>query len=180
MLIYIRHSDDEYSNPTYKHDNNITNRGVRLAQKTGKKLIEKYGLPYKIYCSPFRRTRQTLENMLSSLSPELRAQIQISFDNRLCRYFSSSEKRRPKIDPKTKSHQVPITETWEDFKERIDEHIMKMRRHKYKYREEVVWVITHALVYKRVARHHQKELPDYIPFMHYFYLRKKEKRRRHK
>lgn len=165
MLIYIRHSDDEVSDPTHIHDPKLTDSGKRLAYKVGKNLIQKYGKPDLVFCSPFRRTKQTLKYMLRKTDTE---DIKFVYDIDLSRYFSNREKKNPSVDSSTLTKDIPIYESRSDFHKRTEKLADKM--HAYVDRKEVIWCITHTTVYKRMAKIYEVELPDYIPFMHHFEL----------
>ncbi len=167
MLIFIRHSEDE-DNRYHPYDGSITAKGRQLARKKARKLISRYGFPKKIYCSPFRRTRQTLQAMISDLEQEQRNNLnrRTKFDIRLSRYFTSEEKVKPRLARSTdKLGDIPVYETSEEMDRRINQFLHKSRR--YQNRAKVVWVITHAIPYKRAACFHDKEIPEHIPFMHH-------------
>ena len=165
MLIFIRHSDDQDDDPTHALDPKLTKEGKHLAYKEGKALIERYGLPTIIYCSPFRRTKETLEYMLRKRST---SNMAIIYDNRLSRYFSSKEKKHPDIDRSTKKADVPIFESYGDFKERARDltHALDV----YIGGKEIVWCITHSSFYKKIASIYKAPIPDHIPFMHHFQI----------
>lgn len=164
MLIYVRHSDDEVTDPTHRHDPKLTKEGKYLAFKKGRTLLKKYGTPKIIYCSPFRRTKQTLKYMLYKVS---RDNIQIIFDSRVSRYFSEREKANPDIDGSTKVSNVPIYETRKDFATRAQNLTTDLNIHA-KHDNEIVWCITHTSFYKKIAKIYNTTIPDFIPFMHYF------------
>ena len=68
--IYIRHSEKTYrngQNETFKHDPPITEEGKVQAQQLAHLLIQKFGVPGLIMCSPYRRTRETAEAMRDSI-----------------------------------------------------------------------------------------------------------------
>lgn len=172
MLIYIRHSKEEDNNDaTHAHDPKLTRDGRSLAIRKGLKLLSKYGIPNIIYCSPFRRTRQTLEYMLSELSKAQKDSIKIIYDVDLARYFSNEEKSHPDIDPVTEQMSLPIQESYREFSLRIKQATDKYAHHLEG--KEIVWCITHTTVYKRLASIYKVEIPQRIPFVHSFTLNKK-------
>jgi broad specificity phosphatase PhoE len=164
-IIYIRHSDDEGGDCSKLQDCQLNQEGRKLAIRTGYKLIKKHGLPNIIYCSPFRRTLQTMENMLRNKD---RSGIKIYKETRLSRYFSSSEKLRPNIDPNTMKADIDIHESFEEFKIRIDKFSDSIES--LTENNDVIWCITHTTVYKRLSKKYDIKLPKYIPFCHYFIL----------
>lgn len=189
MIIYIRHSHDEYDDATHRHDHQITPLGKEKARRMGKKLIEKYGLPNLIYCSPFKRTRQTLKYMLKDNIPVVPAtgsaplgsllrppgdrtetvqppKTRVKYDANLSRYFNRQEQEDPSIFAETEKLDIPIKETKNEFKLRVDEHINEITSlHNDK---QIIWCITHTLVLKRVAKHYNIDIPKHLEFMEYF------------
>src|SRR5690606_8916024 len=91
----IRHDDDEgKEKPTYKFDNKLVDGGDRhKIQKLVEKLSKRYGKPDRIFCSPMRRTRETLGIMCRHLTKGMghKPKGGIWIDNRLSRYFTSDE-----------------------------------------------------------------------------------------
>lgn len=164
-VIYIRHSDDENHDCSKRQDCQLNEGGKKLAMKIGKKLIEKHGFPNVIYCSPFRRTLQTMENMLKKFD---KSSIQIYKEPQLARYFSEREKQRPDVDPKTLKSNIDIHETYDDFKLRIETFSKEVE--KLTQSNKVVWCITHTTVYKRLSKQYDIKIPKMIPFMHYFII----------
>lgn len=159
MIIFIRHSNDEGDDPTFIHDPNLTREGKELAKRKGRRIIEKYGQPEEVFCSPFRRTRQTLKYMLRGS-----AKPKITYDGRLSRYFSSNEKRNPDVSGETIERcKVPIYETPRDFSNRVREIILDLE--KINHEKKVYWCITHALVYKKIAEHYNVKTSKKISFM---------------
>lgn len=172
VLIYIRHSDDskKYQEGIYHRDDaKITKRGRMLAQKISNELINKYGHPDIIYLSPFMRTKQTLEEM----KKKFKKNVEIKYDNRLSRYFSSKEKKNPSCFTETFNHDVPIYENWDQFRLRVNKNFKQMLHRKYTESDKVVWCITHALPFKQIAEMNERRIPLMIPFMHYFRIRKR-------
>lgn len=164
MLIYIRHSMDNEEDPTYRHDARLTHKGKKLAVSKGEALIQKYGIPNIVYCSPFRRTRETLTNLLSSVQNT--QNIKIVYDQRIARHFSKNDQRHPDVAPTTLKTNIPIYESTEDFNKRIRRFSKSMSH--YALEDTVVWCITHTTAYKRMASYHRVRIPSHIPFAHHF------------
>lgn len=163
MLVYIRHGHDEYADATYAHDNNLTDRGRKQSYRLAKKLLRRYGAPTKIYCSPFRRTKQTSKQMAKYLQQKGYSP-RMSYDPLLSRYFSSSE--TPHIAPETEKYEVPLDEGHQRFKRRCKK--IARQYHHYADEKEIVWVITHALVYKRICRYYDQECSSRVSFLSWF------------
>jgi broad specificity phosphatase PhoE len=171
MIIYIRHGDDSDSDPTYAHDPRLTINGRREAKKKAFSLVKRYGSPLLILCSPFRRTIQTAKMMKKMCG----SKTEIFIDPNLSRYFCTREKCDPDMHYGTESYNAPIYERWSGFENRINKHINMIEKKRFRYdNSATVWCITHALVYKHVARTYQVNIPSYIPFMHHFTLRSRQ------
>lgn len=172
VVLYIRHSDDsrrrQESNIIHRDDLKLTSNGRSLARKTSKFLIKKYGQPDIIYLSPFMRAKETLYQMQKYFTKK----PIIKFDNRLSRFFSKKEKQNPSCFTETFGHNIPIYENWNQFKERVHNHLREMHHKKYIHSKKVVWCITHALPFIQVAEICKKTIPKSIPFMHYFRVRR--------
>lgn len=164
-IIYIRHSDDEGGDCSKLQDCQLNDEGRKLAIRTGYKLIKKHGLPNIIYYSPFRRTLQTMDNMLWKKD---RSGIKIYKEPKLARYFSSNEKKNPDVDPKTLKSDIDIYETYDEFKARINEFSESIEY--LAESDNLVWCITHTTVYKRLSKIYNVRLPKHIPFCHHFVL----------
>ena len=171
VVIYIRHSNDskrkQVSSIRHRDDLKITPEGLKLARKTGKKLIKMYGEPSIIYLSPFMRAKETLKEM----SKNLKGKPKIKFDNRLSRYFSSSEKKDPSCFTETFDHEIPIYENWDEFKDRVHDNLKSMKKRGYIESKKVIWCITHALPFIQISRVCRIKIPKDIPFMYHFRVR---------
>lgn len=167
MLIYIRHSVDNEEDPTYRHDARLTHKGKKLAASKGEHLIQKYGVPNIVYCSPFRRTRETLDKLLSSIQDT--QHIKIVYDERIARHFSKSDQRNPDVAPTTLKTDIPIYESTDEFNKRIQRFARSMSS--YALEDTVVWCITHTTAYKRMASYHRTRIPSHIPFAHHFIVK---------
>lgn len=166
MIIYIRHGNDDGSDPTFAHDPRITEDGRKKARKTAFELVKDYGSPKIIFCSPFKRTIQTAKIMKKMCG----ANTEIYIDPNLSRYFCTREKCDPQLYPETERYDTPIYESWNGFERRVNKHLDMIEKNKFKLRSAIIWCITHALVYKHIARTYQVEIPNYIPFMHSFFI----------
>jgi broad specificity phosphatase PhoE len=183
MLIYIRHSKEENGgDATHRQDPKLTRDGKHLAKRQGYKLVEKYGIPTVIYCSPLRRTQQTLEYMLKSIPESERRNINIIYENGVSRYFSTKQKNID-IATSTKRANIPVHESQSSFKRRVTEITVKLddfisasnsnfnssnsNSSNFKH---VVWCITHTTVYKLLAEIYNVDIPRHIPFMYHFII----------
>lgn len=163
-VIVIRHANDE-GKCFKKHDCPVNIKdGGKDARKVGISLIKKYGLPDEIIVSPFRRTKETLELMVGD---EIH-KIKITQDPNISRYFSGREKDHPDVHSSTLKHNIPINESFRSFERRVRKFSQKLEEINMKDR--CIWVITHALVYKRIGRYYERQTPSRIDFLEYFVL----------
>lgn len=173
MIIYLRHGEDAYENPTFAHDQKIpqVEEIHDDIEKVGKFLVTKYGQPTHVICSPFQRARDTY-NILKRKAV-LSQETKLLIDTRVGRYFSSREKKEgPEVRKETKKMKPSIYESWESFKVRVRNHVNQLKDDKFlKSRHTVVWVITHTLVIKEVARYLRFEMPEYYEFLQWVALR---------
>ncbi len=169
-VIYIRHGDDSYSDPTREHDRRLTSTGYKDAKRKTMELVEKYGAPTRIYTSPFKRAVQSVHAMERVIKKNGH-NVDVIKDWKLSRYFSSREKQNPQVYEETERAGAPIHESWEEFQSRCRSHMRSFKRDGMYRGKEVVWCITHALVLKEVARKYQVTLPEHIPFLHHFRIR---------
>jgi len=187
MIIYLRHANDSDDNDkknrhNYKHDNHITKKGKEDAKEMTHKLIEKYGYPTKIYYSPFLRCRETLTVMMKELLYKKTGYIHdfclhctsvndydnivnLVCDSNLSRYFTKSDRKKPRVSKSTLRFGIPIHEKKTGLYERLDNHIKFIKKEDSK---ETIWCITHAVIYKKIADKFKIETPDHIEFLEYF------------
>jgi broad specificity phosphatase PhoE len=161
-ILWVRHADDEYHDITYIHDGKAVGVDLEASKKLYKKMIHVYGEPKHIFCSPFRRTQMTADQM--GISKE-----KITYDIRLSRYFSSREKSHPEVSNDTLSlikkekYDMIVNESYSQFVERVRD----FRHHIERYRErgQLILCITHTLVIREIALRYKIKFPDHVPFL---------------
>ena len=145
--------------------------------KKARRLVDAYGWPSRIYCSPFLRTKSTVEAMgriLREMRNDRKSKYygypkpELRYDRRLSRHFSRDEQDNPSMFPQTEKHQVPVVEDRVQFKKRVKGHVERMKQRGYYKCKKVVWCVTHAIVYKEVARLRGIETPRRIDFLRSF------------
>lgn len=159
MQIIMRHGNDNKKSK-YKQDNSLNlEKSINISDiiKITQQLIYTYGYPDKIYCSPFYRTIQTAKIMQSQFNKK----IKIYIDPKLSRFFTQKEQLNPSIRKKTFDYNPPIYEDKNNFYNRIDKLNEKLVHRKKNY-----WYITHYLVIKRLAFHHNVTIPTHMPFLY--------------
>lgn len=182
MIIYLRHADDNQHHSKHKHDNHISKKGKLDAKEIVYKLIEQYGYPNKIYYSPFLRCRETVTIMMNELlnvrtgynndfclkcTPENEYIhiVELICDLTLSRYFTKKDRKRPSISASTLKYGVPIYEKKEGLSKRLDLHIESIRKVDS---NSIIWCITHAVTYKKIAEKLNIKTPDHIEFLEYY------------
>ncbi|HSW75829.1 MAG TPA: histidine phosphatase family protein [Candidatus Saccharimonadales bacterium] len=163
MHIYLRHGDDTNKKSKYKHDKslNVSKKTEYDIVKTTKKLIKLYGYPDRIYCSPFKRCRETLDIILKVVK-----NAKVVIDSDLSRFFVKKEYIHPSVRHTTMYYDPPIKESHKEFKKRVERNERRVIKHDH----DVTWCITHYLVMKCLCKKYQILLPDHMPFLYHFVL----------
>lgn len=161
MRIYMRHGNDEKKS-LYKHDKSLDSSSQyeqSIIEKT-KDLIALYGYPDKIYCSPFRRARETVHIMRQLLN------VEIIINPNLSRFFQDKEKSNPSVRKKTMKYNPPIQESRIEFKQRVKQVEKIIDKEPGN-----IWCITHYLVIKQIGKKYNKEIPKRMPFLWHMALK---------
>ena len=151
----------------YKHDHSLKSDLMykeEIIEKT-KYLIKKYGYPKKIYCSPFKRVRETVDIMIDYINSKGKS-VTIKIDKNLSRYFSSNERASPSVRKTTIQYNPPLDENGHQFKKRVDKAYERIIRN-----DDLTWCVTHYLVIKRIAKNNHVEIPKKMPFLYHFNLK---------
>ncbi len=144
--IYIRHANKEYVNGDariYKHDPGITSQGVEKAKMVAKHLVEQWGIPDKIFSSPYRRARETAKVMKTVLD----IKIPIFVDREVSEYLGNHRNETIDVTESTLVHHPPHPETFSDMKKRVQSHHDKITKKSHG----VIWIITHGIIMKQEA-----------------------------
>jgi len=156
MVIFIRHGNDKNDgckNEKYSHDPTISKHGKKEVSKITHKMVDKYGIPKVIYCSPFKRCRETVKIMLEHFHDCEKLPI-IVVDNRLSKFYTEKQQKKPNMRPSTRKFDPPVYECDHDVMERSmdihDELCRKSNR---------VWCVTHAIVVRYVSMRTDEEIP---------------------
>jgi len=156
MLIYLRHGDDR-GHDIYRHDRPLSDRGRQKAGKESRRLIERYGHPDRVLVSPFRRARETMEEMARRFS---RA-VEIQQDPRIAQRLSSKQQRAPRVSPETLAV-ITVNEDERTFQRRISNHVASVRPWASR---NTVWCITHQAVIEAVAPYFEVRAPSTLDFL---------------
>ena len=166
-LIYFRHASDnlEEGIVAHRHDPHLNTTVMRNNYRKIVRVMNEHNAPDVIYCSPFNRTIETTQIIVSAAKQLHHKDVEVIIDPSLSRYFNSSEQQDPSVSSRTEELNAPIKEKKINFEKRILEHYQRVKLTPGKN----IWCVTHALVYKRLAAYHHKIVPQSnIPFLHHF------------
>lgn len=172
FLLYLRHGNDEHNRierlQQHRHDYqlNKSKKNKIFLYNTILDLLDTYGVPEVIRYSPMTRTRETTTAIKKIIKQYYPHSDLPSFivDTSLTRYFTSSEQQDISLASHTEQYNPPTNENITAFNLRVANHIKYMLEH---HTSQKVWCITHAMVYKRVAKYHFIDIPEHIPFLHH-------------
>ena len=163
-IILIRHSKDHNNDSaTYMYDAKLRSKGKKMARKLFTELIEKYGEPSKIYCSPFRRAVETAHEAM-----KLCKNAKIRNEPKIGRYFTRKEQKNPEIAPCTERNKPMIFEDKDSLNGRCKRFCEKIK--KYRGKGTVVWAISHTIPMKRCVAYFKLTPPDWFDFLEFFVI----------
>jgi Fructose-2,6-bisphosphatase len=154
MLLFLRHANDKHDGT---NDPKLSSKGKFRCFKEAKRLVQKYGKPDVIYCSPFIRAVQTANYLCTAL----KIKVKIKKRSFLSRYFTSKQKKSPKI-PNKLQEKIQINETKKEFKNRVKK---SLHRLKDKTKNINCWCITHALFLKEIKKANNIYNGEHIKFL---------------
>lgn len=162
MRIYIRHAEKAYQNGQSEnlgHDPGLTILGRLSAQLLAKRLLETYGMPKWIICSPYLRCRETALEMVSVLN----VIVPIKCDNTLAEYLGNRPTEELDVDSTTSIYTPPHPENFDDLDVRVRIHNDKMST--LDTSPEPIWFITHGIVLHRLANCLGYRLKRSLPYL---------------
>ena len=170
MLIYIRHADDNKT-ATHRHDGSLSMNGIEDASVYGKKLIQEYGVPDCIIMSPYRRTVQTAYTLIDDHD------VEMYYDNDISKYISRRivKSSSASINKETNSYDPPKGETGQEVRNRTNRHCRSMKK---EWRGKIVWIVTHAIVFKYARDYYGKKGKSHINFLDTFTVRNRIRKSR--
>jgi broad specificity phosphatase PhoE len=151
--IYIRHADKAYNNgdhTTDRHDPPITNSGANQARLLAEFLIQTYGLPEAVVCSPYRRTRETAIAMVSAIVTLTGRTMPIKCDVDLSEYLGNHPNDPLDITDGTRMFSPPHPERFPDLDRRLRRHNRIMQV--LDATPAPVWFICHGIIITQLAR----------------------------
>jgi broad specificity phosphatase PhoE len=179
-IIWIRHGNKLYCNGKapegyHQHDPPLKEDAKEDIYKKVDGLLYEFGFPDRIICSPFLRTRQTVETMLEHLyilNVKKTSNITVEMDMNISEYlgfqkpyFSEADVNKETLDlSKTK---IILGESLKSLNFRVKEHISNLNL--FDDKSETIWVITHGIILNNVyysltkMNGKAKQLPDRPP-----------------
>lgn len=180
MIIWIRHAEKLYangknSNGFLQHDSPIKYDKIteELIYNLVENLVLKFGLPDKIICSPFLRTRQTssIINNILFKKYNINLEVEISTDiGEFLGYCKCPDRNAiADIDLDTRRYydkDVRLNETIDQVKYRAKKHISKIIEDTGKN----IWIITHGILISKICEilyNDEKFYPGTLGYMTY-------------
>lgn len=166
-FIFIRHGNDEVKKSRHRQDPSITKESRKEARELGVSLIEKHGVPLKVFCSPMYRARTTEKYLRKDVQKTFGLEDfpQPIITNRISRYFTSVEREELSVNRETFKY-LDLTERNEEFRERIAQFVGELQM----LGPGTYWIITHALVLKKLSEMLNFRHPSHIDFLWYIVL----------
>lgn len=162
MRIYIRHAEKQYNNgksENFGYDPGITEEGKRKAREHAKLLVQQWGIPDIVVCSPYKRARETAIEMISVLDVDR----DIKCDIRLSEYLGNHRYDTLNVESETMQYNPPHPETFFDMQNRVWKHNDDMRE--LDFDDKVVWFITHGIIINIISNAMGFKLPRKIPYL---------------
>lgn len=149
VRILVRHAEKQ-EEKEYKIDPKIVVADVERARFRFESLLEQSGLPDKIICSPYERTRETAKIARDVIYESTGIQVPLSIDVELRDYVGTKKLQiamlQRQIRPSTLAFRFE-KETWEQYEVRIRKFIDKMLKDNCQN----VWYITHGSFIKKAT-----------------------------
>jgi broad specificity phosphatase PhoE len=180
QFIWIRHANKLFCNGKapegyHQHDPPIKEESKEEIYKKVDSLIKEFGFPDKLICSPFLRTRQTIEKMLERLfilDVKRASNIITETDIDISEYlgFQKPSYTEADVDKETKGlskTKIILGESLKNLNYRVKDHISKLNL--FEDKVEIIWIITHGIILNNIyysltkMNGRAKQLPDRPP-----------------
>jgi len=164
VLIYIRHAEKQHKNghqnSEFSHDPKLTKNGMLNSIEKGKELVQKYGLPDLILCSPFQRTRETMYCLLSEI--DIPTSLRAYSDLNISEYLGNWKGKHIDLRPETLKYSPRIDNLYK-FEKRINSHVEEMRQ--VDHSKSVIWIVTHSFCMTKIAKNYSVYIKSEVPFL---------------
>ena len=157
-IIWLRHAEKLFENGQdvqgyHKHDPPIRRIHTNRIRTICENIVSKYGVPKRIICSPFLRTRETAEAFQRYFRKNHSA-LNIDVDTNICEFLGWTKPKglQADIDYVTSKYCDPILgiESTDDVNIRVENHLKELD-----YTDDIL-IITHGIVVSFV----HKQLTD--------------------
>lgn len=155
-LLWIRHGEKKFSNGNglpgyYSHDPPLKNEVDPKINIVGHSIFLRFGLPNKIICSPFLRTRETAVNLQKFFLLHYNKKLEISIDTNISEFLGWIKPPGIKahVTKETSKYINPIlgVEKVKDVEQRSKKHIDTINRN------DKILIITHGIVIEYIHKH---------------------------
>lgn len=168
LFVFIRHAQKLYDNgksETYPFDPSLTSKGIEKSYEVAAELIEKFGQPDLILCSPYLRTRQTAEIFAS----QCQSSTQIMIDRDLSEFLGNQESLSINdVLPETWENSPYPPETMQQFQTRVRRFYNSVKRDA---NSGLVFVITHGIFLNTIARIRNKQIKKRFGYLEHYYIK---------
>lgn len=166
MIVYFRHGEDgTKSSEKFKQDVKLNPQARLACRKHARKLVDAYGIPDYIYCSPLRRTIETAGLCAAVIEETHKKRVPVLLRPSLSRFFVKKERDHLSVAPQTIAAGVVIVST-----DKAKHNVRKGHRELVKlHKKRIIWCITHAVVIKEVRRMLEGKLrasDEHQPFLY--------------
>jgi broad specificity phosphatase PhoE len=161
-FIWIRHAEKQYNNNKapygyHHHDSPIKEDCITDIYNKVEFLVEKYGFPTHIICSPFLRTRETKTHMLvklNELDSRKASNVNMEYDVNICEFlgFQKPIGGYADIEDDTQlffEDKVTLGESLKKLNYRVKTHLENLKIYENK-EDKCVWIITHGIVINNI------------------------------
>lgn len=163
-ITYIRHANDDQKKTTFAHDNKLNPKAQAEIINELKSIVKRFGVPDVILLSPFRRSQDTVIEMMHCFRKH-NIRVKCYVDPNLGRYFNYREQRHPEMCDKTKRYNPKVEETPDSFNKRVRRQFEATKK---RFPGKNIWCITHALVINEMLENHRKKPRPDVKFLECF------------
>jgi broad specificity phosphatase PhoE len=155
-VLWIRHGEKKFRNGKgspgyYKHDPPLKHNCDPKINIVGHSIFLRYGVPDKIICSPFLRTRETAEKLKDFFMSNYNKSIEISIDVNIGEFLGwiKPPGLKAHVSDETLKYVKPIlgVEKVKDVEERSKVHIQGIDK------SNNVLIVTHGIVIEFIHKH---------------------------
>lgn len=155
-MLYIRHAQKAYNNGAseqFSLDPQLTEAGREASKAKFNYLVEHYGIPKKIICSPYLRARETAQIASEVILDLTGTKIEISCDPLIGEYLGHHKNKdiNTCLHEETLIHNPIPQEHWKQYSSRVGKHVRAAKPN--------IWYITHGLVIQSIAFFNGTKIP---------------------